>query len=210
MRALAVFKKGLSFGRGAVVRVPWLFIAVALIALLCQCHPAWRPVLLYDRAAIAGGQWWRLWTGHVVHFGWPHFVTDTGLWVILGFMLGGNPTRLFPVALFLVPAAISAAVYFFAPDMMRYGGLSAVDLTLLLFVAGRGWQHNWKDWFWPAVLVIYVGEIVFEATLGQGHGGGMIRFDDPQIHVATSAHIAAAACAVPMLLLAGKLIRKPT
>jgi len=115
-------------------------------------------------------------------------------------MLGGSQARLFPAVLLLLPAVISGAVYFFAPGMPRYGGLSAVDLALLLFVAGQGWQHNWKDWFWPAVLAVYVGEIVLESTVGKGQGGGMIRFDDPAIHVATSAHIAAAACALLMLV----------
>ena len=184
-------------------KLPWVFVTVALVALFVQCHADWRSILLFDHAAIAGGQWWRLWSGHLVHFGWPHFVADVGLFLILGFMLGVKQARLFPVVLLLLPAVISAAVYFFAPGMPRYGGLSAVDLTLLLFVAGQGWQHNWKDWFWPAVLVVYAGEIVLESTVGQGRGGGLIRFDDPEIHVATSAHIAAAACA--LLMLAGGL-----
>jgi rhomboid family GlyGly-CTERM serine protease len=186
---------------------PWTFILVSLVALLFQCVPAWRPVLLYDHAAIAHGQWWRLWTGHLVHFGWPHFMADGGLFLILGFMLR-TQGRLFPLVLLVLPAVISAAVYFFDPGMARYGGLSAVDLALLLFVAGQGWQHNWKDWFWPAVLVIYVGEIIFESVIGQGRGGGLIRFDDPGIHVATSAHIAAAACALLMLAV-GWMKKKP-
>jgi hypothetical protein len=125
-------------------------------------------------------------------------VADTGLWLILGYLLGRGRTLAFSVVVLLLPVAISCAIYVFSPTMLRYGGLSAVDLCLLLFVAGRGWQHDWRDWFWPAVLIIYVGEIVFEATLGQGHGGGMIRFDDPGVQVATSAHIAAAVYAVPM------------
>jgi len=187
-------------------KLPWMFVLVALVALVFQCHPAWRSLLLYDRAAIADGQWWRLWSGHLVHFGWPHFVADVGLFLILGFILGRSQAGLLPIVLCLVPAAICAAIYFFAPSMNRYGGLSAVDLALLLFIAGQGWQHNWKDWFWPAVLAIYVGEIIFESTLGQGHGGGLIRFDDPGVKVATSAHIAAAACA--LLMLAGGLGKK--
>ncbi len=180
-------------------KLPWGFVLVALAALVFQSHGGWRACLLYDRTAIIDGQWWRLWTGHLVHFGWPHFVADTGLFLILGFILGKTQSWLFPVVLLLLPAVISAAMYFCAPGMSRYGGLSAVDLTLLLFVAGQGWQHNWKDWFWPAVLAIYVGEIVLESTVGHGQGGGMIRFDDPEIHVATSAHLAAAACALLML-----------
>jgi len=177
-----------------------MFLTAALAALVIQTQPAWRPVLLYDRAAIGRGEWWRVWTGHLVHFGWPHFVADTGLFVILGFMLGARPARRYALVLFLLPAAISAAVYFFAPSLTRYGGLSAVDLALLLFVAGQGWQRNWKDWFWPSVLAIYVGEIVLESTVGHGRGGGMIQFDDPAVHVATSAHIAAAVCAGLMLI----------
>ena len=197
----------MNFARWAARKLPWGFVLVALVALLFQCHPGWRSSLLYDHAAIAHGEWWRVWSGHLVHFGWPHFVADTGLFLILGFILGQTQHRLFPVVLLLLPAVISAAIYFFAPGMHRYGGLSAVDLALLLFVAGQGWQHNWKDWFWPAVLAIYVGEIIFESTLGKGQGGGLIRFDDPEVHVATSAHIAAAACA--LLMLAGGLGRKP-
>ena len=82
--------------------------------------------------------------------------------------------------------------------MIRYGGLSAVNLGFLVFLACQGWQKNWFDWFWPAVLAIYVGEVVLEATVGHGHGGGMIQFDDPSIHVATDAHIASAVFGVAL------------
>jgi hypothetical protein len=99
------------------------------------------------------------------------------------------------VALLAMPAFISAVIYWFDPEMARYGGLSAVNLGLLLFLALQGWQRNWADWFWPAVLVIYVGEVIFEIVQG-GRGGGMIRFDDPAIRVATSAHLASAGYAL--------------
>jgi rhomboid family GlyGly-CTERM serine protease len=195
-------------GRWAAHKLPWGFAAAGVAALVIQLNPDWRSTLLFDRTAVAQGQWWRVWSGHLVHFGWPHFLADTGLFLVLGFILGRNQARAFPLILLILPVAISAAVYFFDPGMSRYGGLSAVDLALLLFVAGQGWQHNWKDWFWPAVLAIYVGEIIFESTLGHGQGGGMIRFDDPGIHVATSAHIAAAACAV-LMLVAGLRKKRP-
>jgi membrane associated rhomboid family serine protease len=50
------------------------------------------------------------------------------------------------------------------------------------------------------VLVIYVAEIIFEIMSG-GSGGGMIRFDDPEVKVATSAHIAGAIYAVTAWLI---------
>ncbi|HEX3729438.1 MAG TPA: hypothetical protein VHV47_06510 [Opitutaceae bacterium] len=67
--------------------------------------------------------------------------------------------------------------------------MSAVNLGLLVFLACLGWQKNWVDWFWPAVLAIYVGEIVLESVYRGGRGGGMIAFDDPTVQVATAAHI---------------------
>ena len=176
-------------------RLPWSYLAAATAALIIQLNPAWRSALLYDRAALSAGEFWRVWTGHLVHFGWPHFIADTGLLLILGWLLQARHARFSNLALGFMPLFITAVLYWLDPAMLRYGGLSAVDLGLLVFLALQGWQRHWTDWFWPAVLVIYVGEIVFEIVQG-GQGGGMIRFDDPGVRVATSAHLASAACAL--------------
>jgi len=170
---------------------PWVFLAVSVAVLIMQLNPAWRDALLYDRSALARGEWWRIWTGHLVHFGWPHFVADAGLLFILGWLLEARHPWFSYTALVVMPAFISAVIWWGEPTMLRYGGLSAVNLGLLLYLALQGWQRNWTDWFWPAVLAIYVGEVIFEIVQG-GRGGGMIRFDDPGIRVATSAHIASA------------------
>jgi len=182
-------------------RLPWAFLLLGAAALLIQLNPGWRDALLFDRAALAHGQLWRVWTGHLVHFGWPHFVADTGLFLILGWLLQARHACFSHIALWLMPAFISAAVYWLDPSMARYGGLSAVNLGLLLFLAAQGWQRQWTDWFWPAVLLIYIGEVLFEINQG-GRGGGMIRFDDPGVHVATGAHLASAAYALIAWLVA--------
>lgn len=178
--------------------LPWLFPAIALVSVVIQAG-GWRDGLLYDRAAVAGGEWWRLWTGHLVHFGWPHCVADAGLLAILGWLVERPQPALARWSLLVAPAVISVALFYFDPGMTRYGGLSAYNLGVLLYYAGHGWRRNWTDWFWPAVLLIYVGELVLEITAGHGTGGGMIQFDDRAIHVATSAHIAGIACGLVML-----------
>lgn len=172
---------------------PWIFLILAVLALAIQLNPTWRDPLIYQREEIR--QLWRLWTGHWVHFGWPHFIVDTGLFLILGWMLERRHPRITYTSLVFMPLFISLVIYLFDPEMQRYAGLSALNLGLLLIVALQGWQRDWRDWFWPAVLVIYVAEIIFEIMSG-GSGGGMIRFDDPQVIVATSAHIAGAIYAV--------------
>ena len=172
-------------------RLPWTYLAVGAACLLIQCRPDWRGALIYDRAALARGEWWRLWTGHGVQLGWPHFLADGGLFVIMGWLLERAHPWFSRLALVLMPLFISGLLYWLDPAMQRYGGLSGVDLGLLLYLAGQGWQRDWSDWFWPAVLVIYVGEVIFETVQG-GQGGGMIRFDDAGVKVATSAHVASA------------------
>jgi rhomboid family GlyGly-CTERM serine protease len=173
------------------------------LAAVIQLNRPWRDALVYDRVAVAHGQWWRIWTGQLVHFGWPHFVADTGLFLILGWLLEGAWPRLCRLGLLAMPPVICGTIYWFDPATVRYGGLSAVNLGFLIFLACRGWQKNWVDWFWPAVLAVYVGEIILEAKVGHGHGGGMIQFDDSSVHVATVAHLGAAGCG--LLLWAGSL-----
>lgn len=185
-------------------QMPWIFQILAVLALVIQLNPTWRDTLIYQRDEI--GQFWRLWTGHWVHFGWPHFVVDVGLFLILGWMLEHRYPRLAVSSLVLMPLFISLVIYFFDSHMHRYAGLSALNLGLLLIIALQGWQRDWRDWFWPAVLVIYVAEIVFEIMSG-GSGGGMIRFDDPHVKVATSAHIAGAVYAVCAWLLVRRQAR---
>ncbi len=185
---------------------PWLFIVFSALALLIQCNPAWREALIYERDALARGQLWRAWTGHWIHFGWPHFFPDTGLFLIVGWLLEERHKLFARLAVFLMPAVISAAIYWFDPGMIRYGGLSALDLGLLLYLAAQGWQRKWSDWFWPAVLAIYLLEIILESR-HSGHGGGTIRFDEPSIRIATGAHLAGAAYAL-LACLSAHLTRK--
>lgn len=170
-------------------KFPWVFLVLSATALVIQLNPVWRGALIYDRPRIAGGEWWRLWSGHWVHYGWPHFVADAGLFLILGRLMERTYPRALRGSLVLMPLVISGAIFWFDAGMTRYAGLSALNLGLLLFYALDGWRRNRVDWFWPAVLAIYIGEVVLEAWHG-GRGGGMIPFDDPSVRVATSAHIA--------------------
>lgn len=181
-------------------KTPWTYLALGAVALLFAFMGGWREALIFDRAAIAQGEWWRLWTGHLIHFGWPHFLIDTGLFLILGWLLEREYPVFSRVSLVVLPALISAGIYWWDPAMLRYAGLSAFNLGLLVFLAMHGWQRAWTDWFWPAVLAIYIGELVLEATVGHGTGGGMIQFDDPSVHVATSAHIVGGVYGITMAI----------
>lgn len=169
---------------------PWFYTAAFLCALLVQLVPAWREALIYERSAVAHGELWRIWTAQIVHFGWPHFVADGGLLLIIGWTLGREFPRDSWIGLLAMPPVICAVLYWFDPAMARYAGLSAVNLGLLLLLAARGWKGDRRDWFWPAIVLIYVIELGYEIWKG-GRGGGFIEFDDASVKVATSAHLAA-------------------
>lgn len=189
-------------------RPPWIYLALSVVALVFQLVPAWRDSLLYDRSALESGEWGRIWTGQLVHFGWPHFIADTGLFLILGWLLDARHPVFSRLALVILPVFIAATLYWLDPRMARYGGLSAVNLGLLVYLALQGWRRDWTDWFWPAVLLIYVGEVIFEIAQG-GRGGGLIRFDDPSVRVATSAHIVSAFYALLAWTIGWRATKKP-
>jgi rhomboid family GlyGly-CTERM serine protease len=173
-------------------KIPWVFLVLTIAAIVVQLNPGWESRLIYDRTAVAQGETWRLWTGHLVHFGWPHFIADAGLFLILGRLLERQHPAASYVSLLFMPLAIAVAMYWGDPSMVRYGGLSAINFGLLVFLALQGWQKNWVDWFWPVVFSIYVLEIVVEAKSRHGTGGGMIQFSDSSIRVATMAHVGGA------------------
>ena len=178
--------------------LPWLFLPGGVFSVAIQAQTAWQHALVYDRNAILGGEWWRVWTGNFVHFGWLHCLLDTGLYFLIGWTLVYNYKWWLNVfALVFMPLAVTFTLFFFEPGMVRYGGISGMNVGFLVWLALAGWQRSWRDWFWPAFLGIHVAELIWEAYNG-GQGGGAIRFDDPTIRIATLAHVGGAAFGIVM------------
>ncbi len=123
---------------------PVLLLAV-VPAILLQLAPATHSALLYDRAAILRGEWWRLWTGHWVHFTASHLIWN--LLVLAG--AGWWLERVRPGSLlrYLAVAAPVLGLSFLAgaPDMSTYGGLSGLGLfplALLLDQPGEAARQH--------------------------------------------------------------------
>lgn len=189
---------------------PWFafFLLPAFAALLLQLTGpgAFRDVLIYDRTALASGELWRVWTGHLCHFGWFHTLADTAVFFAATLALAlrsrsARPTLLH--SLFILPAFVSLAIYLLDPAMHRYAGLSGVNVGLLVFLSLDGFRCNRRDWFWPALLTIHAIELLLEYRNG-GLGGGAIRFDEPAIRIATIAHLAGATYGALWFLLAAR------
>ena len=114
-----------------------------VVALVCAVAVAFgddgREVLRYDRAAIAGGEYWRLLSGHIAHLGIRHLLLNLGGLLLVWLLVG----RLYSTGRWILVAAICVlmmdAGFWFADAGMRwYVGLSGMLHGLLLAGAIRG------------------------------------------------------------------------
>lgn len=114
----------------APLRTAGLTALVGAVAGLLFLVPGARDWLAYDRAAIAAGEFWRLLTGHLVHWSLGHLVWDVGAFVLLGALCEARSRRRFLVCLAGSAVVIPAAVWWVMPGLEFYGGLSGVDSAL--------------------------------------------------------------------------------
>lgn len=116
------------------------FSPSATIAAVCAglaCAPdSLTQALAWDRGAIDAGQWWRLWTGHIVHYSLRHALFDAVGVLLMGVLVEIFFTRRIVAAVWLFGApVISLALWWLVPDLVEYRGASAVA-TLLGVLSG--------------------------------------------------------------------------
>ncbi len=113
------------------LRTPLLLSALIIIVTLLGDNE--RLALRYDRAAILSGQWWRLFSAHLVHLSVPHALMNlAGLWLI--WLLFGPvlSQRGWLILLFSGALTTSLALLIFDPQLGWYVGLSGVLHGLLV------------------------------------------------------------------------------
>lgn len=111
---------------------PWLTVTVIVAAIITFLRPAWSETLIYDRAALAQGELWRLWTGHLVHFSGQHLLLDLfafGISAAIVESCHGNRGREFILA---AAGCLSGGLYLLEPALARFGGLSGIATCTML------------------------------------------------------------------------------
>jgi rhomboid family GlyGly-CTERM serine protease len=97
----------------------------ALLALLEFGGDPLRHALSYDRAALAGGEWWRALTAHFVHLDAAHAALN-GMGLVLMWALFArdySPARWLAIYLF-ASLVISAGLWLWNPEVTDYVGAS--------------------------------------------------------------------------------------
>jgi len=191
----------------APLAFPWLSIVLIAAALGVAAQPNLDVRLLFDRAAIARGEFWRLWTGHFVHFGASHLAWNLAVFALAA--LWAERLRPFRtrVLLMLAPGGIGLALYGLEPRLFTFGGLSGLATALLAFLAftqlarqpaaapadsaGAADAHAQSAarsdrWFWRAVLALIVVKIGLEFAV---NAPLFARFASPGIRTVPLAHL---------------------
>jgi rhomboid family GlyGly-CTERM serine protease len=156
---------------------PWMTLAIALVSTAALLFESVSSGLIYERSLIFKEQLWRLWSGHVVHFGLSHFTWNLAVFLPSGVWL----ERLWPATTrwfyALSPLIISAALLLLDPTLTRYAGLSGIATGMLVLLAclQLGRRKEEPAWFWVSVLALvgikigvelFTGEPVFVSGFG--------------------------------------------
>lgn len=148
-------------GRYGVALMLALLVLLAPLAGGQQLADAWR----YDRLAVAGGQWWRMITAHVVHLDVRHALLNAAgaalLWML--FARSYKPWHWLAALLFTL-ASIDAGFWFLSTRLEWYVGASA--LLHGVFACGCLALVRQRDLVGIAAGVLFVAKLVWE----QWHG----------------------------------------
>ena len=168
-----------------------IILALACLALACLPESV-STSLAWEREAILAGQGWRLWTGHLVHFGVPHAFTNALVLLAAGAILERRigPARLLGHLALAVPF-ISLLLLALMQGQAEYRGASSLAAMLAVAAGVAVWPQAGRG-----RRAILAGGAVFAAAcvlhaLGAGIGLSSL----PQgVAVAWQAHLLGAAC----------------
>lgn len=107
--------------------------------------------LEWSRNAIAGGEYWRLVTGHWVHMEPYHLLLNLGGLLITGMLFTRHPPLLLWAGFLIVsPVVVSGGLLVFVPELAWYRGFSGCLHGLVVFTA----MHNLvKEKSWSLMIL---------------------------------------------------------
>lgn len=158
--------RALSPSRG-VPGAPWLtgLLVAAAAGLWFALGPA-PEALVYDRAAIAGGEVWRLVTGHLVHCDSRHALWDIAALALIGWLMESQGRRPMALAAGAGILAVDAGLWWAMPELERYCGLSGMLNALFVVALAELWRLHRHPAFPVAGLLLGV-KLAIETTSGQ-------------------------------------------
>lgn len=138
-------------------------LLLSALFLLLALLPAANHWLDYRRELIAGGEFWRLFSGHFTHLNLAHAVMNAAGLLLVSFLFVRELSRRQWWALVLgAPVFISAGLWLRQPDLLGYAGFSGVLHGLIYLGVVRLLPS--APVLAGVILVLLVGRQVWEQT----------------------------------------------
>ncbi len=165
----------------------WLCVAAASVA--ASTVPGWGPALRFSRQHILDGEWWRLISGHFMHWDSPHLIVNLLAAAAIWHYAGPAVRSATWLASAVVSALASGLGLLLLTPWIHYGGLSGVLHGLLLTAAlarcGGEWLARWvlaaalakiawEQWQGPLAASLISVPVAVDAHLYGGIGGGLV------------------------------------
>lgn len=171
-----------NIGKRSVAGQWWLPAIVLIAAVGLQlAGESGRDWLRFDREGIGSGELWRLFTGHFVHLGWPHFALNGAGLALVWFLVGDAFDR----HRWILISAISIltmdlGLWIFDPELIWYVGLSGLLHGIL--AAGLVERLRKPEKETIVLTLLLVAKLVWEQLIGplpgsEGTAGGMVVVD---------------------------------
>ncbi|WP_438480987.1 rhombosortase [Oleiharenicola lentus] len=185
-----------SFARASALAVTLFALpAIALHFAPEDVRAAW----LFNRTAIADGEWWRVVTGHWIHFGAGHLIVNLAVILAAGTRLERSHPGL--LARFSLAAAplVGCALLIMESAMHTFGGLSGLACGVVTLLALQQFSHAGQHRIWWAALLVVIGvKIAIEVTTRADVS--CVSFVSTDVRVSTWAHAAGALSAAVFFL----------
>ena len=153
-------------------RLPVVTMLLSATAILFQVHADLTARMTFDRWAIAAGEYWRFFTGHLTHWNVDHMDWDVLMFAILGAMIERRSRVWLIATLIASAAAISVVVWCGQAGVDEYRGLSGIDSALFTFVAlvlfddARRTAQTFAVWALTFMATAFVGKLGWELASG--------------------------------------------
>lgn len=144
-------------------RYPMVTGGLVFICMVIFFFPDLSAALIYDRELILAGEYWRLLTGHLVHYSLTHLLLNILLLFLAGMLLEQANRIRFVWLSITVVVLLSCYAWFFMPGMQLYAGISGLVTALVAYYSLQQLKldtHNRPVWIW--LLLGLVGKITFE------------------------------------------------
>jgi rhomboid family GlyGly-CTERM serine protease len=175
-------------------RFPLVTLCAVAGALVIWFVPQFSPSLVFERREIAQGEYWRLVTGHWVHFSVQHLVYNLLALGIAGWLIEWHGFPHFGLLCALSALVIGLSLFVFEPRIQCYGGLSGIATAAIIYLAlHSATQGAWQRIVLGVVLLLLGIKLGWEWFADQPL---LVRNEDPSVVVSPLAHLSGALTAL--------------